>query len=100
MYGSYYDVLPIAYGSAGALHPVTSTYNRFPVEAEDLDADRFLIAVNVEPTDIWGEESRDRVQEDCLQDDILSSADTVYSRIGIYDCPASVLLEPMNPRQD
>lgn len=95
VYGSYYDAIPVAYGSAGLLHPVTNTYNRFPVDASDLrESNAVLVAVSESPgDDVWAIQSLDRVRRDCSP--VGSSAES--QPFGVFECPVTVLLEPSTP---
>ena len=43
VYGTYWEALPIAFASAGTVHPLTSSTNRFPVP--QVDSDTVLVAV-------------------------------------------------------
>ena len=95
VYGSYYDAIPVAYGSAGLLHPVTNTYNRFPVDAADLlDSNTVRVAVSESPgKDVWAVQSLARVRRDCVP--VQSSAES--QPFGVFECPVTVLLEPSTP---
>ena len=90
LYGSYYDVLPIAYGAAGSLHPVTSTYNRFPLSGSALAGlEEVKVGIRTDPTDEWGIESLDEVRRMCL-----ANAKLVTGKLGtfqVFDCPVSVI---------
>lgn len=91
VYGSYLDVLPVAYGSNASLHPITSTYNRFPVSATELrDEDSVLVGVNESPTEGWGESSLARVVRECRR----TSTSTGAHPFAVFECPGSLLLEP------
>lgn len=65
LYGSYYDVIPIGYASGSRLRFVTSTYNRFRLSEEELLPDRLAVAVNLHPTEAWGQEALAAVQAQC-----------------------------------
>ena len=83
-YGSYYDVLPLAYGSKGRIRAVSSTYNRFPI-TDERTPQRILVAVNSEPKDEWGVTSLERVSRECRKvSSFISSEDR---RIFILRCP-------------
>ena len=95
VYGSYFDALPVAYGSAGGLHPITSTYNRFPVAPDVAPAGQvLLVGVNTETEETWGKESLLRVQRDCQLVDELPEA----GPFALFSCPSDVLLNPGNGR--
>lgn len=89
VYGSYYDVLPIGYGSGGSLHAISSTYDRFPVADSELSGKtRINVAVRIDPTDDWGNESLKRVQSSCA-----STTDIIRGDLGtfeVFECPISV----------
>jgi hypothetical protein len=87
IYGSYYDVIPIGYASVYRLRTISSTYNRFPAQEGEF-GDVVRLAVNTEPTDPWGTESLQRVQEQCELDD---EADAALAGLAVYDCPVYVL---------
>ena len=91
VYGSYYDVLSIAYGSNGTLLPWSSTYNRFPWEPLHSEAFAPLrTAVRLDPSDDWGRASLELVRSQCD-----STIDTVQlsqgARYGVFLCEPSRL---------
>lgn len=89
IFGSYYDAIPIGYGSRGHLLTVTNTYNRFPLDLSQL-GDVVRVAVNSEPTDSWGSNALVDVQERCSLD---ASEHLSSSRFRIYECPPAALSE-------
>jgi hypothetical protein len=95
VYGSYYDVLPVVYGSAGDLYPVTSTYNRFPMDQTQVGEPRsVVVAVDENPgEDIWAIDALTRVESDCTR----NSTASVGGEFGVYDCPVELVLHPENP---
>lgn len=98
-YGSYYDAIPIAYGSGGDIRPVTSTYNRFPVSKETLgEASQARIAINGKPRDTWGQESLGRVNRECDEVSWVSTEHSVFSLIGIFECPINLVIDPGNKK--
>jgi len=64
IYGSYLDVIPIAYGSSYELRPISNRYNRFPFEGDELIGN-YRVAIKLDPTDLWGEESLEIASENC-----------------------------------
>jgi len=95
VYGSYYDVLPVVYGSAGDLYPVTSTYNRFPLDPTQVaGTERVVVAVDENPGgDVWAVDALTRVENDCTRNSTVSAG----GDFGIYDCPVQLVLRPENP---
>jgi hypothetical protein len=87
-FGSYYDVLPLGYGSGGQIRIVSSTYNRFPLTEESLPA-RVRVAVNSQPNDDWGRESLAHAYSECAA--VASFTSTDSRLILIMDCPSEFL---------
>jgi len=77
VYGSYLDVIPISYGSSFDLHPISPRYNRFPLTEGELDT-QFLIAINAEPTELWGIEAIDIAKNDCVFQESISTRKFSY----------------------
>lgn len=85
IYGSYLDVIPIAYASSYNLRPISVRYNRFPLT--DAEGSRILtVAVKAEPVGLWGEEGLAIAQSVCSPTDQILAADTKFN---IYNCPGS-----------
>jgi hypothetical protein len=89
IYGSYLDVIPIAYGSSFQLRPLSVRYNRFPLTAQE-SLQKYIVAVNSSPTDSWGEEGLAIASTKCLKRGDFSGAKTDYD---IFQCPGSVISE-------
>jgi len=87
VYGSYLDVIPISYGSLFALQPISVRYNRFPLTPDAIDVN-YLIAINVHPTDSWGEEALQVVQKKCMFQNTLETSLFTYDT---YECPGYVI---------
>jgi hypothetical protein len=90
IYGSYYDVVPIGYGSGYGLRTITNTYDRIPLTAEELAAGPYIVAVNENPTHEWASDSLSNVQENCQA--LAKQVVTPMGEFGLYDCPAQALV--------
>jgi len=85
IYGSYLDVIPIAYGSSNDLHPISFRYNRFPLSSSEA-SQIFSVAIKAQPSDPWGEESLAIVQSSCSPTGEISAVATKYE---LYECLGS-----------
>jgi hypothetical protein len=90
IFGSYLDVIPIAYGSSYALRPISVRYNRFPLTDTE-QRDSYLTAFKLSPTDPWSQEAQEIVQSKC---DFERSTSTVSGDFQLYMCPGSELSKP------
>ena len=85
IYGSYLDVIPIAYGSSYKLRPISVRYNRFPLT--DFETSQtFIVAVNAAPVEQWGEEGLTIAESVCTAIDEIQ---TVSTKFKIYKCLGS-----------
>ena len=98
VFGDYWEVLPVAYASSGALHPITYNYNRFPLTSANVGEE---IVVALTPGTIalpFGRESW------TLSPDATSLANEVCTPIAnisqrlpdgvtAHLCPTDVLME-------
>ncbi len=85
VYGSYLDVIPIAYGSSYELRPISVRYNRFPL-TEVEGSQSFSIAIKAEPSDPWGQEGLAIAQSVCSPEGEIVAATITYN---LYDCLGS-----------
>jgi hypothetical protein len=93
VYGSYYDVLPVAYASAGEMHPVTNTYNRFPIPEiipGTFPPKSVTVVINSRPTDDWGIQAWESVQTACESD---ATSKLMLGVWKIFKCPTSALVD-------
>ena len=98
VFGDYWEVLPIAYASSGALHPISYNYNRFPVDPAEVEQE---IVVAVTPGTValpFGHTSWTLSQEALsLVDDTCSPVPDISERmpdgVNAHLCPTSVLME-------
>ena len=82
IYGSYLDVIPIAYASSFELRPISNRYNRFPMDDVELSV-IYTTAVRLSPTDLWGQESLEIAQDSCVQ---LREISIESESFGIFEC--------------
>lgn len=85
IYGSYLDVIPIAYGSSNDLHPISVRYNRFPLSSSEA-SQVFSVAIKAQASDPWGEESLAIVQSACAPSGEIIAVATKYK---LYNCLGS-----------
>lgn len=98
VFGDYWEVLPIAYASAGAVHPISYNYNRFPLDPSDVGQE---IVVAVTPGTIalpFGNETWTLSTEAlALVESRCAPVPDITSRlpegVGAYLCPTAVLME-------
>lgn len=88
VFGSYLDVIPIGYASAGDLRPITLRYNRFPLTDEEVSGDPIPVAVNTMPTDEWGVDVLRLAQTECSETKRLPAPAAAYS---VFSCPVATL---------
>ena len=89
LYGSYYDIIPLGYGSGGALRTITNTYNRFPLSERESDS-MLRVAVRSDPTDDWGKQALDQMNSVCeVQEKV---HDFPQGSFVIYQCSNGTLL--------
>lgn len=94
VYGSYLDVIPVAYASGFRLQPVSNRYNRFPVgDGEATKDPRVVVAVNLLPTDDWGREALRHLETD-LECDRSAQMPIEKSSYGVFLCSVSALGDP------
>jgi hypothetical protein len=89
LYGSYYDVIPLGYGSGGALRAITNTYNRFPLSERESNS-ALRVAVRTDPTDDWGRQALDQINSVCEAEN--EALDSTEGRFVIYECLNGTLL--------
>ena len=87
IFGSYLDVIPIAYGSSAQLRPLSVRYNRFPL-SEQQSQRNYVVAVKSTPTDPWGQEGLAIAMDGCAKQGNLKSVSTDYQ---IFECQGSVI---------
>jgi hypothetical protein len=99
IFGDYWEILPVAYASAGDVHPITSTFNRFPLPVEVVDSPEVLVGVSIGTIALpSGRESWDSsaavnelVSTSCR---FISPLPGEYSDlVSLYRCPSSVLVK-------
>jgi hypothetical protein len=44
VFGDYWEILPIAHASSGAVHPITYNFNRFPIDSAEVGSE-IIVAV-------------------------------------------------------
>lgn len=90
VFGSYYDAIPVGYASGGRLRTITNHYNRFPLTNQEQQAESIAVAVNVEPTDPWGDEAMQTIEQWCVPANTQPSPDAGVFRT--FTCPPSALV--------
>ncbi len=91
LFGSFWDVMPLAYSSGGDLRPSAIYYDRFPLP--DGSSDPMTVFVNVEPTEYHGDDAWVLVQERCEDLGVRVTSGTHV--FGEFRCP----LEVVSPRR-
>lgn len=87
VYGSYHDVLPVAYAAGGRLSPSAIYYDRFPLP-DDVTGD-LTVFVNLQPTEYHGDDALALVQESCTQQEQqVVVGDHVW---GAFTCPRTLV---------
>lgn len=90
VYGSFWDVMPLAYSSGGRLRPSAVYYDRFPLPADAPDP--ITVFVNVKPTEYHGDDAWALVQEKCEDLGIRVTSGT--HEFGEFRCPRDVVSKP------
>jgi hypothetical protein len=99
VFGDYWEILPVAYASAGEVHPVTANFNRLPLPVEVVDSPEVLVGVSTGTIALpSGRESWDSsaavnelVSTSCR---FISPLPGEYSDlVSLYRCPSSVLVK-------
>lgn len=90
LFGSYLDVIPIAYGSSYALRPISVRYNRFPLTETEADLS-YLTAFKLSPGDSWSIEAQQIVNSEC---DFQRSVTSVTGDFQLYLCPGGAISKP------
>lgn len=88
VFGSYYDAVPVGYASGMQLRTLTSRYNRFPLTQAELQQPTITVGVNVKPTELWGEESLELMQQCAALPPTESLTRTDFR---IFECPSALL---------
>jgi len=65
IFGSYYDAIQVGYAANWKMHTITNHYNRFPLTDDESGKESLIVAVNSNPTDIWGREALKTAQTAC-----------------------------------
>ena len=73
VFGSYHDVLPLAYAAGGRLHPSAIYYDRFPL-APDAAATQ-QVFVNMLPTEYHGVDALALVKKECTAEQVVVKSD-------------------------
>lgn len=98
VFGDYWEVLPIAYASSGAVHPISYNFNRFPLDPSTVGEE---IVVAVTPGTIalpFGRDSWDLSADAlALVDQVCAPVPDISDRLPVdvtaYLCPTAVLME-------
>lgn len=99
IFGDYWEILPVAYASAGDVHPITANFNRLPLPVEVVDSPEVLVGVPTGtialPRDRESWDSSAAVNElvstSCR---FISPLPGEYSDlVSLYQCPSSVLVK-------
>jgi hypothetical protein len=96
LYGDYWEVLPVAHASAGALHPLTVHDNRFPLSPAEAAQGTVIVAVSDGHVGLpaglgrWpgAQEALDRVSAECQPEP--GFADRLPDGVSAYRCPVTV----------
>ena len=86
MFGSYHDVLPVAYAAGGRLHPSAIYYDRFPLAADA--AAKQTVFVNMLPTEYHGDDALALVQKECSSE---QRGEERAVRHQLFECPVDVV---------
>ncbi len=87
VFGSYHDVLPLAYAAGGRLHPSAIYYDRFPLAPDAADTQH--VFVNLQPTEYHGDDALALVLEECIdQEQVVTTGGYEY---GLFACPVDVV---------
>ena len=98
IFGDYWEILPVAYASAGEVHPITSNFNRLPLPVEVVESPDVLVGVSSGTIALpVGRESWDSsaavselVSTSCR---FISPLPGEYSDLmSLYRCPTDVLV--------
>ena len=89
IYGSYYDVVPIGYGSGYKLRTITNTYNRIPLTEMELAAPQIRVAVKINTNHAWAKDAVSNVEAQCK--DLRQNIDTKMGIFKIFTCYPSAL---------
>jgi hypothetical protein len=87
IFGSYHDVLPVAYAAGGRLHPSAIYYDRFPLAPDA--ASTQSVFVNLEPSEYHGVDAIALVRKDCVQTSTVVTEGT--HNWGLFECPVDVV---------
>jgi len=99
IFGDYWEILPVAYASAGDVHPITSTFNRFPLPVEVVDSPEVLVGVSTGTIALpSGRESWD---SSAAVNELVSTScrfisplpGKYFDLVSLYRCPSSVLVK-------
>ena len=91
IFGSYWDIMPIAYSSGGRLNPSAIYYDRFPLD--DSSPESVEVFTNVLPTEYHGDDSLALVREKCTSEGV--TVDVSPYLFEKFSCP----LEVVSPRR-
>ena len=72
VYGSYLDVIPLAYASSFELRPISNRYNRFPL-SQEAQLENYRTAILTNPQDNWGTDALQRATSECRLSSIVNS---------------------------
>ncbi len=87
VFGSYHDVLPLAYAAGGRLHPSAIYYDRFPLAPDAAATQR--VFVNLQPTEYHGDDALALVLKSCVDEEQVVKAGR-YD-YGLFECPVDVV---------
>ena len=99
IFGDYWEILPVAYASAGEVHPITASFNRLPLPIEVVESPDVLVGVSSGTIALpSGRESWDSstavselVSKSCR---FISPLPGDYSDlVSLYQCPTDVFVK-------
>ena len=99
IFGDYWEILPVAYASAGEVHPITASFNRLPLPIEVVESPDVLVGVSSGTIALpSGRESWDSstavselVSKSCR---FISPLPGNYSDlVSLYQCPRDILVK-------
>jgi len=95
IYGSYNDVLQLAYSSKGLLHPSAIYYNRFPLASNTKDS--VVAAINLIPTDYFGDDALKSIPKNCMNNAKFIQIDNLY-KFCIVKIPTKIVSPAYNSK--
>lgn len=89
VFGSYLDVISIGYYSSGSIRAISNHYDRFPLTPLEKSGGSIVVAVNSTPSDPWGVEALEKVENSCspLNREVILTSGSYRS----FRCPVEII---------